>query len=242
MTQAQTEKLREDYLRLTEEVRALHESNEELSAQNTMLIGHQNPKQKIQLHMKIKKENDQLKLEKSSLERELRRLRKTLRSHVSEEVLSKENAAPDDHEENVEERLRAELAAAATESTRIRTTLGELRVLLSRPSSNVESENKRLSVEHATPSGGHGDAAAAAAAAVKSGASTTAQMEDSIAALRELISQLKEREAKVSAQEHEVERHRKQLQLAEQQRLLALETQRVHSALVAAKSPLRQRK
>lgn len=44
-----------------------------LTAQNLQLIGHQNPKQKIQLHMNIKKENDQLKHEKSALEKQISR-------------------------------------------------------------------------------------------------------------------------------------------------------------------------
>jgi len=47
-----------------------------LAAQNVALAGHQNTRQKIQLHQQIKKENDTLRADKAALERELRKWRK----------------------------------------------------------------------------------------------------------------------------------------------------------------------
>ncbi len=39
----------------------LKKKNEELSSENVKLVGHQNAKQKIQLHYQIKQENNSLK-------------------------------------------------------------------------------------------------------------------------------------------------------------------------------------
>ena len=50
---------------------ALHDTTarevDELTRQNAVLVGHSNHKQKIQMHLKVKEENNQLKLEKARM-------------------------------------------------------------------------------------------------------------------------------------------------------------------------------
>jgi kinesin family member 15 len=106
----------------------LEQENAKLTAQNTKLIGHQNPKQKIQLHMKIKKENDQLKQEKLALERELRRFRRHLRTHLGSSnqqhlLQGMDDSASGDDEEDT---LRAKLEAVAMEKSRIANDVSQL--------------------------------------------------------------------------------------------------------------------
>lgn len=54
MTRSQVEQLLEEKHKLMKERDELAKQNVELSAQNAKLVGHQNPKQKIQLHVKVK--------------------------------------------------------------------------------------------------------------------------------------------------------------------------------------------
>lgn len=65
----------------------------ELRRVNAKLIGHQNPKQKIQHHMKIKKENDTLKQEKANMERDVRRYRILLKKEGIMFEANKENSS-----------------------------------------------------------------------------------------------------------------------------------------------------
>jgi len=72
---ASHERLLEEQAKTTDALAKVKTQNARLMEQNAKLIGHQNPKQKIQHHLKIKQENDALKQEKSAIERELRRMK-----------------------------------------------------------------------------------------------------------------------------------------------------------------------
>jgi len=71
----------------------VNEEAVELRKVNAKLIGHQNPKQKIQHHMKIKTENDKLKQDKSALEREIRRYRMLMKKEGIQSEANKENSS-----------------------------------------------------------------------------------------------------------------------------------------------------
>nr|XP_006824742.1 PREDICTED: kinesin-like protein KIF15-like [Saccoglossus kowalevskii] len=58
---SQLEETMEEKTKLMKDIKKIEEKNEELAAQNAKLIGHQNLKQKIQYHLQIKKENNQLR-------------------------------------------------------------------------------------------------------------------------------------------------------------------------------------
>jgi hypothetical protein len=58
---AQKETLEEEKLRLKQDHQEIFNRMTELSNQNAKLIGHNNQKQKIQLHIKIKEENNLLR-------------------------------------------------------------------------------------------------------------------------------------------------------------------------------------
>ncbi len=57
----------------TEEKNKLEKEVEKLQNENKQLIGHKNPSQKIQHHLKIKEENNRLREENLKLQDELRR-------------------------------------------------------------------------------------------------------------------------------------------------------------------------
>jgi len=71
----ESERLKEELTKLKLELEKFKADNGRLCAENLRLIGHQNVKQKIQHHMKIKKENDSLRQDKIALEKEVKRLR-----------------------------------------------------------------------------------------------------------------------------------------------------------------------
>mmetsp|Transcript_4746 Transcript_4746/g.9155 ORF Transcript_4746/g.9155 Transcript_4746/m.9155 type:complete len:1670 (+) Transcript_4746:58-5067(+) len=79
--------------KLERELKTASSDVEELKKVNAKLIGHQNPKQKIQHHMKIKKENDTLKQEKANAEREIRRLKLLLKKEGIVFQPDKENSS-----------------------------------------------------------------------------------------------------------------------------------------------------
>ena len=60
---------------------SIQEKNNQLSEQNSQLIGHQNQKQKIQLHQQIKKENYELKNQIIFLERDIKKWKKLFLSY-----------------------------------------------------------------------------------------------------------------------------------------------------------------
>jgi hypothetical protein len=76
-------------------VRDVTDANKELKEQNDKLVGHQNPRQKIQLHVKIKEENNQLRDQTEQQRHELRRLHKKL----------KDNGIVDDKAEEMKEKM-----------------------------------------------------------------------------------------------------------------------------------------
>ena len=76
---------------------ALRTKFDEQSAELTKLIGHQNHKQKIQLHAQIKEENNVLKREVATLKAELKRLKSTqlaLESNVTTPVVGSSHKCP----------------------------------------------------------------------------------------------------------------------------------------------------
>lgn len=86
--------MQEEHNKAKKEHEKMNQENEELRKLNAKLIGHQNPKQKIQHHMKIKQENDNLKREKAALERENRKYKLALkRNNV---IYDKENDNQED--------------------------------------------------------------------------------------------------------------------------------------------------
>lgn len=58
----------------TEEKSKLEKEVEKLSNENKQLIGHKNPNQKIQHHLKIKEENNKLREDKIRLQEDLKRM------------------------------------------------------------------------------------------------------------------------------------------------------------------------
>ena len=79
------------------EMLALRTKFDEQSAELTRLIGHQNHKQKIQLHAQIKEENNVLKREVATLKAELKRLKSTqlaLESNVTTPVVGSSHKCP----------------------------------------------------------------------------------------------------------------------------------------------------
>lgn len=84
------EQLHEEVSSVKENMRKLEAERDELSNKNAKLIGHQNPKQKIHHHMKIKQENDMLKQTVAALEKELRRPRKKA-DHEKENTMPEED-------------------------------------------------------------------------------------------------------------------------------------------------------
>ena len=79
------------------EMLALRTKFDEQSAELTKLIGHQNHKQKIQLHAQIKEENNVLKREVATLKAELKRLKSTqlaLESNVTTPVVGSSHKCP----------------------------------------------------------------------------------------------------------------------------------------------------
>ncbi|XP_078608781.1 kinesin-like protein KIF15 isoform X2 [Branchiostoma floridae x Branchiostoma japonicum] len=65
------EEIMEEKSRISKELKKVEAKCEQLSMENTKLVGHQNPHQKIQLHVAIKKENNELKEEISKLRKQL---------------------------------------------------------------------------------------------------------------------------------------------------------------------------
>jgi chromosome segregation ATPase len=100
--QSDLEQLKGESRKFRAEVTPIMTENEELKKLNAKLIGHQNPKQKIQHHMKIKNENDVLKKDKAAVEREVRKLRLALKKHGVTVEEDKENEGPDADEEHLQ--------------------------------------------------------------------------------------------------------------------------------------------
>ncbi|CAH1270481.1 KIF15 [Branchiostoma lanceolatum] len=65
------EETMEEKSRISKELKKIEAKCEQLSIENTKLVGHQNPHQKIQLHVAIKKENNELKEEIGKLRKQL---------------------------------------------------------------------------------------------------------------------------------------------------------------------------
>lgn len=80
---------------LTSFLAALHDTTarevDELTRQNAVLVGHSNHKQKIQMHLKVKEENNQLKLEKALMAEALKsrddHIRKLVRFYYMNEEI-----------------------------------------------------------------------------------------------------------------------------------------------------------
>jgi hypothetical protein len=118
-------------------LRDIKVQNTELQEQNDKLVGHQNPRQKIQLHVKIKEENNVLRDQTEQQRHELRRLHKKL----------KENGIADDKAEELKPEADKENSSEgeggkkkAQELAKIRRTLCTIVDRVNEVCGNMDSE------------------------------------------------------------------------------------------------------